>query len=322
LVAQPELRMLVRHGLRFLESPPPPFPGNSGFRRGGSLLLARGKEARELRAWVDADRGVGPEVRFLDPRELKNWIGVTAPETMEVAAFTPSDGVADTHAMLHGFLEGARSGGVEIRFQTRVSDVLTRNGGVEAIRTSSGERIPCSTVVNAAGPWAREIAGAAGVDRIHFATLRRHLVQTELMPSIDPTWPFVWDITHGVYFRPESGGVLLCPCDEEPLEPCDPPLDDVQLEVLAEKVTRYLPGLRGAQIRRSWACIRTFSPDGGAVIGPDPELKGFFWCAALGGHGVGLAPALSELVPDMMLEGRSGILADSEICRISPDRFL
>ena len=28
---------------------------------------------------------------------------------------------------------------------------------------------------------------------------------------IDADWPFIWDVEHGLYFRPESGGLLLRP---------------------------------------------------------------------------------------------------------------
>jgi D-arginine dehydrogenase len=322
LVPQPEIRRLVRRSLRFFESPPASFPGPLLFRRCGSLLLAAGRESSDLMSWVETDRGVGPEVQFLSAPDLKKWVDIASFENIDRAAFTASDGVADVHGLLQGFLAGARKGGAEIRFQTRAREVLTRNGCISGLATDSGERIECSMVVNAAGPWAARIAELAGATRIPFFAVRRHLAQTELLPWIDPAWPYVWDITHGVYFRPESGGVLLCPCDEDLLEPCDPPVDSRQIQILAEKVSHYFPGLKNVQIRRYWACLRTFAPDRGLVIGTDRNLNGFFWCAGLGGHGVGLAPALTELVPDLIIDGESPLLPDQEMRRVAPGRFL
>ncbi len=321
LVPQPEIRKLVRRGLKFFESPPAPFPGPLGFRRAGSLLLAAGKEAQELHSWVDADAGAGSEVRFLSPREVRAWIDVVAPESVEEAVFTASDGVADIHGLLHGFLAGARASGAEICLRSRVAEILTRNGRVTGVRTDGGDIIECDALVNASGPWAARIAVTAGAVHLPSSCFRRHLMQTGPYPGIDPSWPFVWDVTHGVYFRPESGGVLLCPCDEGPIEPCDPQIDSGQIEALAEKVACHFPGLKSLEVRRAWACIRTFVEDRQMVVGPDPQLDGFFWVAALGGHGVGLAPALSELVPDLLLESQTSLLTQSELRNISATRF-
>ncbi len=321
LVSQPEVRHLVRRSLRFLESPPSPFPGTLGYRRVGSLLLAAGQQADELRSWASADNTEAPQVQFLGRAEVRAWIDVVAPEHIETAVFTPSDGVVDVHGLLDGFLAGARGCGVGIRFRARVADILTRNGRVTGIRTQQGDTFECSTLVNAAGPWAAVVAAQAGAMSLPLCAYRRHLAQSGPLSGIDASWPFVWDISHGVYFRPESGGILLCPCDEGRMEPCDPPVDSAQIEVLAEKVARYFPGLKNVEIRRTWACIRTFMEDRHLAIGPDTRLEGFFWAAALGGHGVGLAPALSELIPDLLLDGCTSLLPESGVRAIAPARF-
>ncbi len=320
-VPRPEMRRLIRRSLAFIAEPPRPFPAPLGFRRSGSLLLAAADEAKDLRSWVDADKVNGSEVQFLSAQEVRNRISVVSADGIETAAWAPGDGVADIHGLLQGFLDGARRAGARIRFRTRVAEITRFGNRITGIRTDSGDRIECSTLVNAAGPWAGRVGELAGIGPVRFSTLRRHLFQSGPLPGINPGWPFVWDITHGIYFRPESGGVLLCACDEGPMEPCDPPVDAAEAGILAEKVARHLPGLSGVQLLRSWACIRTFSSDRGLIVGWEPETEGFFWCAALGGHGVGLAPALSELVSDMILDGRSPLLDDEGLSAISPDRF-
>jgi D-arginine dehydrogenase len=291
LVPHAEIRRLIWHGKQFLNAPPAAFPASPGFRRVGSLLLASGSQVRDLASWIETDRREDPDIRILSPREVRSWIGVIDPASMEIVAHTGSDGVVDIHALLHGFLAAARSGGTEMRFHARVTEIASRNGRVTGVRTEDGELHECDTLINAAGPWAAGVAAQAGAARLPLMTLRRHLAQSEALHEIDTSWPFVWDITHEVYFRPESGGVLLCPCDEDPIEPCDPPVDRNQIESLAEKVALSFPGLKNVGLRRTWACIRTFAEDRQIVVGPDPLLGGFFWVAGLGGHGVGLAPA-------------------------------
>ncbi len=321
LGSAPEARRMVRLGLSFYDAPPPPFPGAIGFKRGGSLLLASGKELAALHSWVEADAAEAPPVRFLHPEEAAAMAGAARPESFEGGAYTATDGVADIHGLLHGFLAGVRAGGGEIRFNTRVIEFSARSGRIAAVRTDAGESIACSMVINAAGPWAGRIGEIAGATRLPFLTYRRHLAQTGPVAGVDPAWPFVWNITHEVYFRPESGGVLLSPCDEDAVQPCDPAVDGAAIDLLAEKVAACFPGLRDAEIRRSWACIRTFVADRRIVLGEDPKLRDFFWAAALGGNGVGLAPMLSYLMPDLILDGRTSLLSEAEQILVSPARF-
>ncbi len=317
----PEIRRLVRLGLPFFDAPPPPFPGPVGFRRVGSLLLASGKELAALRSWVEPDGAKDSGVRFMNRLEVATMIGVVGPKSFEAGAHTASDGVADIHGLLHGFLAGARAGGGEVRTSTRVVEFIVRDGRIAALKTNTGEIIDCSIVINAAGPWAGGIGALAGAAPLPFLTCRRHLAQTGPVSGVDPAWPFIWNITHEVYFRPESGGVLLSPCDEGIIDPCDPPVDAATIDLLAHKVAACFPGLRDAEMRRSWACIRTFVADRQIVAGEDPKVRGFFWAAALGGSGVCLAPMLSYLMPDLILEGRSKLLSEAEQHTISPARF-
>ncbi len=317
----PEARRLVRFGLSFYDSPPAPFPAPVGFKRAGSLLLASGKELAALRAWAQTDGATDPSVRFMDRGEVAKMIGCSGPESFEAGAFTSTDGVADIHALLNGFLSGTRAGGGEVRFKTKVAEIMVRNGRVASLKTDAGEVIECARLVNAAGPWAARIGIIAGAAALPFLTLRRHLAQTGPVAGVDASWPFVWNITHEVYFRPESGGVLFSPCDEGAIAPCDPPVDSATIEMLAHKVATCFPGLKNAHIVRSWACIRTFVSDREIVVGPDPGIEGFFWAAALGGAGVCLAPALSWLMPDLILDGRSSLLSETAQKAFSPGRF-
>ena len=39
--------------------------------------------------------------------------------------------------------------------------------------------------------------------------------------KLDPAWPFAWHQTKHYYFRPESGGLLFCACDHDPMAPAD-----------------------------------------------------------------------------------------------------
>jgi D-arginine dehydrogenase len=158
-------------------------------------------------------------------------------------------------------------------------------------------------LINAAGAWADVLGQMVSAAPLPLRPCRRHLFVSRPLEWVDSHWPFVWDVTHDIYFRPEGAGLLLCPCDQEELAPGDPPVDGSKQELLAEKIERYMPGLQSVAISRGWAGFRTLSRDGRFVIGWDTTVSGFFWVAALGGHGVTTSWAVGELAADLILAG-------------------
>ena len=131
------------------------------------------------------------------------------------------------------------------------------------------------------------------------------------------SWPFVWDVSHDIYFRPEGEGLLLCACDQQELPPGDPPVDETVQELLAEKIQNYIPALSRVSISKGWAGFRTLSADGRFVIGWDPKVKGLFWVAGLGGHGVTTSSAVGTLAAELILGG-----PDKRSDPFSPHRFM
>jgi D-arginine dehydrogenase len=216
----------------------------------------------------------------------------------------PEDGTIDAAGLLAAYLRGQ-----DVHFST---EVLGRkpHAGCILVHTNRGPYL-CEILVNAAGPW----AGRLG--HLPLTPLKRHLYVTRPMPNIDPSWPFIWDVGHGLYFRPESGGLLLGPCDETPSEPGDYSEDPAVLEDLHHKLTTLQPALADVSIQNSWSGQRTFALDRRFVIGFDQREPGLFHVAGLGGHGVTSSFAVGKLAADLIL-GRGVAGAEA----LSPDRLL
>ncbi len=203
----------------------------------------------------------------------------------------PDDGIVDVAALLDAYLRDTpvRYGCLLERFD-READHLR-------LETSDGS-LGARTLINAAGPW----AGAVG--RLPLTPLNRHVFVTEPVPAVSSDWPFVWDVDHGLYFRPESGGLLLSPCDEVAAAPGAYTEDGAQLERLAELVATYQPGLGDLRIAHRWVGQRTFAPDRAPVIGFDPREERLFHVAGLGGHGVTTSHAVGEVATQLLLDRR------------------
>lgn len=228
----------------------------------------------------------------------------------------PEGGVLDIHAMLTALESSAKKRRAEIRTGSEVRRVVVTSDRVQGVELTDGTRIHAPVVVIAAGAWAGGLGQSCNA-AMPLVPLRRHLVQLAPTQPLACDHPIVWRLEEEVYFRPESGGVLASPCDEEVHAPAEPATDPRALEQLATKLTTLAPRLSSAAVRRSWACLRTFAPDRELIAGADPRVQGLYWLGALGGRGMSVAVAVGELVADV-IAGRPHHLAE----HLSPSRLM
>lgn len=298
-----EMEKLALRGAEFIRKPPPGWRGSVDFSPNGSLFLASGDGLRGKEAIAKRARASGLDAEIRDRSWAKKRVPLLEGAGFEGALWCPSDGVVDIQALLDGYLENARAGGAELWLGCEVRGIEARKGGAWVAETAGGP-IEGDVVVNAAGAWAGAVAEMAGAAGLPLRPCRRHLFRTGDLDWVDPGWPFVWDEDASYYFRPEAGGLLLSPCDEEEFPPSLPEADLAARGLLVEKLRRNIPPLQWLRFEASWACLRTLSPDGRSVVGWDPLVPGFFWVAGLGGHGATCSAAIGEMAARLILDQR------------------
>jgi D-arginine dehydrogenase len=106
-------------------------------------------------------------------------------------------------------------------------------------------------------------------------------------------WPAVIDADEQFYFKPDAGKLLLSPADETPDRPGDAQAQDLDVAVGVDRVEAALD-IEIRRVTHSWAGLRTFSADRAPVLGFDPQVPGFFWCAGQGGYGIQTSPAMAR----------------------------
>jgi len=237
--------------------------------------------------------------------------GIQAAEFLHI----PSDGLIDTGAVLQHCAEGARRGGAVLKFGCMVQGVQVLEEGF-LVETDQGS-VHAKKLVNASGGWVQELGRMAGGLDIPFKPLRRHLIWSGAEHPADQVW--AWWADRPIYVRPESGGLLMCACEEQevslPPRGEQPDNDPSVLEGLFTSLGEVAPEFLDYPVTRLWCGIRTFAPDRRFVIGPDPINPRLFWVAGLGGHGMTSGLAVGELAARALLgETDTGLLA--------PARFL
>lgn len=298
LAEDDEATTLTIRGAAFLRYPPAGFAAGALLEPTGSMLVAT--EATTLAALIARARRHELACETLSPADL--WRGWPLLEGMPAlgAASFPTDGVIDIHALLEGYLRGARTTGARIWCGCEVSGLEPDGDGVSLATARGRLRARCAVI--AAGAWAGALGARSGVDDPGLQPFRRHLFVTARQPEITSRAPFVWHEDDPFYVRPESGGLLISGCDTEPHPPTPPVADPVAAESLAHRLATLAPRLADLPIIRSWACLRTFTASGRPLIGWDTSQPRLFWVAGLGGHGATASAAVGELAAARLLE--------------------
>jgi sarcosine oxidase subunit beta len=276
------------------------------FRQVGYLFLITERPdvepfERSLELWAR----LGVPARRLTVAEVNAIFPQVRADDVLFATFCPKDGYLDPTSLLNGYAARARAHGARFREDARVAGIDVADGRVAAVRVGS-ERIPCGTVVNAAGAWSGEIARLVGID-LPVRPLRRHIFVTERVPGFEGEFPLTVEFATGLYMHRESGGVLLGMAD-----PRDGPgfNESVNWEFLPDVVERALsrlPVLVRASIRSGWAGLYEDTPDKHPVIGPLGEIDGFLCAAGFSGHGVMHAPATGELIAELVCDDQASL---------------
>lgn len=293
------------------------FPSRSElFREQGALLLMGKNDHDRTASYLEGAKRWGLPVELHSREAAVRRVPILAEADFDSALWSPQDGVLDIHALLSYLTAEVKNGGGFLQTGLAVTGFERSGDRLVKVNTATGA-IETSAVVNAAGAWAASIAVMAGASPIRFHPYRRHLAFTGPLAWVKADWPFVWDIHHEYYFRPETGGLLMSPCDETRVPAGRPQVDDGVMAEFGERLSRVCPPLAGLPVQRAWAGLRTFAEDRKFVVGPDPRVKNFFWLAGLGGHGVTGCLALGELAARSVLGRTEG----EELASWRPERF-
>ena len=314
----PSLLELKLIGGRFLRNPPSGFSENTLLQRSGILIMFQGALWEQVRQMIPGLRQSGAVVDILSQEETASMIPVVSSENFDGALLLPEDGHIDVNELLWSYLRHAKRRGALLRCKEEVRGIKIDQGRCRGVITSAGE-YGSRWVVNAAGAWAGKIRGLAGPSPIKLTPYRRTIITFPGPEGLAVgKWPLVADLSHDLYFSPESAGLMASPMDEDPMEPCDVRPDELVVAQTIERLKQLTPRLVPRYITHKWAGLRTFAPDQAMVVGEDPVAKGFFWLSGQGGAGIETSPAVGQIASDLIVDGRTKLI-DAHV--ISPARF-
>src|SRR5438874_4522767 len=287
----------------------------TGWHEVGSLRLASSQERMEeltrQAAWA---KTFGLPLELISADEAQRMFPPMTTDGVLGAAYLPTDGYIDPSQLTFALVEGARRRGAEICEDTRVTAIDVVNGSVRTVKTDQGD-IETELVVNAGGMFAPEIGRMAGVTVPLIPFAHEYLITRPSGLPLD--MPTMRDPSLLVYYRPESGGLVMGGYERHPapwgldgipsdfngrlLEP-----DWDRFEPLMTNAIVRTPSLKDADVVRLVNGPEAFTPDGEFILGLS-DVRGFWVAAGFCAHGLAGAGGMGRLVAEWIVDGHPGL---------------
>lgn len=264
------------------------------------------------------------DARLISAEEIAHMFPQLRSDDIIGGAFCSSDGFVDPYSAMNGFTACAIEHGAEIWKNATVTGIHRDGQGITEVETTKG---PVSTriVVNCAGAWAAEIAEMAGVS-LPVEPLRRMLAPTEPFDQFPHGAPMIIDMSNGFHFRPEGLGFLLAWNDPEETPGYKTEFEPSFIEKILTRAADRVPVFENLAVnpKRAWAGLYEMTPDHHAILGPVPDVPGFFVANGFSGHGVMHAPATGKILSDLILHGKTDVIEASvlNLARFAEGRMI
>jgi glycine cleavage system aminomethyltransferase T/glycine/D-amino acid oxidase-like deaminating enzyme len=279
----------------------------TGFRQVGYIQPADTPErVEEMRRGAAFMNRFGIEVHEISAAEAAERFPIGDFSKTIAAFWYPLEGRTNPVDTTMALARGARRRGTQMFEETKVEDILIRDGRAVGVRTDKGD-ITAEHVVICAGMWSRQIAARAGINLPLQAAEHYYLI-TEQLDGATRDLPLVEDPHSWAYFREETGGLMigLFETDAAPWHINAIPEDFSfgEIDPDWERLTPHLelafgrvPTAVNAGIRKLFCGPESFTPDLAPLVGEAPGLRNC-WVAAglnslgiLNGPGIGMALA-------------------------------
>ncbi len=267
--------------------------------KGGYLFpVYREAEEKALKSILPIQKRFGLRIDFVSPDEISRVMPGINPEGLIGGTWSPDDGSASPLRAVNAFYRRAKELGAEFRFREYVRSILVQNEKVAGVVTEHGE-IHAPVVIDAAGPFSRELCRSAGVDIP--VTPDSHEAAIS-----EPVQPFftcmVVDLRPGpssknyYFYQNRHGQVVFCITPDPLIEGTDKRETSLFLPQIGARMVRLIPRLKNLRIRQVWRGLYPMSPDGSPLVGWNRQIQGLVHATGMCGQGFMLGPGTGGLV--------------------------
>ncbi len=278
---------------------------NIEWLKGGyTFPVYREIEEKALKGILPIQKEFGLNIEFVGPDKIAEVVPGINRDGLIGGTVSPDDGSASPLRAVNAFYKRAVESGVQFRFKEAVSRILVKNGNIQGVATREGEH-HAPVVVDAAGPFSRELAKTAGTDIPVVPDSHEGAITEPVMPFFTC---MVVDLRPGpdsknyYFYQNRLGQVVFCITPEPVIVGTDKRETSLFLSQVGARMVNLLPRLKNLRVRRMWRGLYPMSPDGSPLVGWNSELKGLVHATGMCGQGFMIGPGVGEVVARLIAE--------------------
>lgn len=166
LFSRPENVAMSRYSLAFYENfaalvGDDAYRPSIDFKKQGYLFVVGAAGAATLERNAGLQRSLGAAVEVIDVAGLRARFPSLGTDDVALGCYSPDDGWVDPFMALQGFRKSAERRGASY-LKERVVALEAQGPAVRAATLASGKVVKADIFINAAGPWASEVAAMVG----------------------------------------------------------------------------------------------------------------------------------------------------------------
>jgi sarcosine oxidase subunit beta len=267
--------------------------------KGGYCFVAyHENEEKVLKDLLQIQQPYGLNIHWLDREALLAAVPALNPQGLIGGTLSPDDGNASPLLAIHAFYSQAQRLGTRFHFGERVTDVLVQGGRVRGVKTDKGE-YGTDVVINAAGPWARQVAQMVGLDVPVRPDSHEAAITEAVARFLDP---MIVDIrprpgsSNFYFYQHFTGQIVFCITPSPNIWGFDTRETSRFLPMVSRRMVEVMPRLKNLRVRRTWRGLYPMTPDGFPIVGRTREVEGYLLAVGMCGQGFMLGPGLGELL--------------------------
>ncbi len=304
----------------------------TGYRQVGSVSVALTEARREeLFRSAAMARAFGVPVEEMTVAEVKARYPNLNTDGVVAGVWLPTDAQGDPGNIAQAMAKGARMRGAKVVEGVKVTGVTRAGGRATGVDWQSGEgrgHIGAEHVVNCAGMWGAEVGRMAGVT-VPLQACEHFYIVTEAIAGLGPQ-PVLRVPDECTYYKEDAGKYLVGAFEPKakpwglngiPDDFCfdQLPEDVDHFEPILELAINRVPLLETAGIHTFFNGPESFTPDNAYLLGPAPELQGFWVAAGFNSIGIQSAGGAGMALAQWLETGEKPFdLGDVDIARAQP----
>lgn len=273
-----------------------------GFRRVGELTVALHAEqlpALDKLLHHAAIKGV-PGVELWSPERIRRAEPALSPAII-AAVYAPTTGVVNPYEACYALAESAVRNGLVLLTGFPVERLHRYNDGWEVITPSV--RLTSRYLINAAGLYADEIAGLAGVRTFTIQPRKgeEYLLDKRLQGLVKHViFPCPSPVSKGILIIPTYDGTLMVgPTAEDTPDRADLRTSAHGAQTVFAAVGQLVAGISDKDVIAQFAGLRAPASGEDFIIGPTAQ-PGFLNAAGIQSPGLTAAPAIARLMVELL----------------------